>query len=114
MNCYPDRLTLLQQSSISVAPVCGATRTGSKGTEEVAVAYVAELLKSFRMIHKNPKGFEPAVLKYIPDTPKKVVGPTVRAYLKDVQAWPQNGGDLGLIANWIVQTLEDRFTRWVG
>jgi hypothetical protein len=53
------------------------------------------------MIHRDPKAFEPAAIKYLPDMSKKVVGPTVQAYLTAVQAWPQNGGDLSMLADTI-------------
>src|SRR5207253_926280 len=33
--------------------------------EEVATAYFAELLKTFRMVHANPKIMEPVVAKYL-------------------------------------------------
>jgi ABC-type nitrate/sulfonate/bicarbonate transport system substrate-binding protein len=65
--------------------------------EEVATAYIAELLKTYRMIHANPKGAEAAFLKYVPDTPKPVVGTAIRTYLDVVRAWPQNGGDATLV-----------------
>lgn len=72
-----------------------------KKNEEVAVAYIAEVLKTHRMIHKNPKSMEAAVLKYIPDTPKKVIPTAVRTYLDFVRAWPQNGGDLVILEDTI-------------
>lgn len=61
--------------------------------EPVATAYLAESLKTFRMIHANPKVMEAAVEKYVPDTPKKAIAPAIKAYLEVVRAWPQNGGD---------------------
>jgi ABC-type nitrate/sulfonate/bicarbonate transport system substrate-binding protein len=65
--------------------------------EQVATAYIAELLKTYRMIHANPKAAEAAFLKYVPDTPKQVVGTAIRTYLDVVRAWPQNGGDATLV-----------------
>jgi ABC-type nitrate/sulfonate/bicarbonate transport system substrate-binding protein len=65
--------------------------------EPVATAYIAELLKTYRMIHANPKAAEAAFLKYAPDTPKQVVGTAIRSYLDVVRAWPQNGGDATLL-----------------
>jgi ABC-type nitrate/sulfonate/bicarbonate transport system substrate-binding protein len=65
--------------------------------EEVAVAYVAELLKSFRMAHANPKVLEPMVVKYLPDMPKNIIAPAIKAYLEVVRAWPQNGGDTSIL-----------------
>jgi ABC-type nitrate/sulfonate/bicarbonate transport system substrate-binding protein len=65
--------------------------------EPVATAYIAELLKTYRMIHANPKAAEAAFLKYAPDTPKQVVGTAIRSYLDIVRAWPQNGGDATLL-----------------
>ena len=65
--------------------------------EDVAVAYVAELLKSFRMAHANPKILEPVVAKYLPDMPKNIIAPAIKAYLDVVRAWPQNGGDTSIL-----------------
>jgi ABC-type nitrate/sulfonate/bicarbonate transport system substrate-binding protein len=65
--------------------------------EEVATAYVAELLKSFRMVHANPKILEPLVAKHLPDMPKSIIAPAIRAYLEIVRAWPQNGGDTSIL-----------------
>ena len=65
--------------------------------EEVATAYFAELLKSFRMVHANPKIMEPVVAKYLPDMPKHIIAPTIKAYLEVVRAWPQNGGDTSIL-----------------
>ena len=61
--------------------------------EEVATAYLAELLKTFRMVHANPKILEPVVAKHLPDMPKTIIAPAIKAYLEIVRAWPQNGGD---------------------
>ena len=65
--------------------------------EEVATAYFAELLKTFRMVHANPKIMEPVVAKYLPDMPKHIIAPTIKAYLEVVRAWPQNGGDTSIL-----------------
>jgi ABC-type nitrate/sulfonate/bicarbonate transport system substrate-binding protein len=65
--------------------------------EEVATAYIAELLKTFRMVHANPKILEPAVAKYLPDMPKHIVAPAIKAYIEIVRAWPQNGGDTSIL-----------------
>ena len=65
--------------------------------DEVAVAYIAELLKSFRMAHENPKVLEPMVAKYVPDMPKNIIAPAIKAYLEVVRAWPQNGGDTSIL-----------------
>ena len=65
--------------------------------EDVAVAYVAELLKSFRMAHANPKILEPVVAKYLPDMPNNIIAPAIKAYLDVVRAWPQNGGDTSIL-----------------
>lgn len=69
--------------------------------EEVATAYTAELLKTFRMIHANPKTFEAPLLKYVPDTQKKIVGAAIKSYLEIVRAWPQNGGDTTMLEDTI-------------
>jgi len=63
----------------------------------VATAYFAELLKTFRMVHANPKIMEPVVAKYLPDMPKHIIAPTIKAYLEVVRAWPQNGGDTSIL-----------------
>jgi len=65
--------------------------------EDVAVAYLAELLKSFRMVHANPKILEPIIAKYLPDTPKNIIAPAIKGYLEVVRAWPQNGGDTSIL-----------------
>jgi ABC-type nitrate/sulfonate/bicarbonate transport system substrate-binding protein len=65
--------------------------------EEVATAYIAELLKTFRMVHANPKVLEPAVAKHLPDMPKHIIAPAIKAYLEIVRAWPQNGGDTSIL-----------------
>jgi ABC-type nitrate/sulfonate/bicarbonate transport system substrate-binding protein len=62
----------------------------------VATAYVAETLKTFRMIYANPKLLEQATLKYVPDTRPEVVPATVKAY-HEIGAWPQNGGDTSML-----------------
>jgi ABC-type nitrate/sulfonate/bicarbonate transport system substrate-binding protein len=69
--------------------------------EALATAYIAESLKTFRMIHTNPKIMEPAVEKYTPNTPKKAIAPAIKAYLEVVKAWPQNGGDLVILEDTI-------------
>jgi ABC-type nitrate/sulfonate/bicarbonate transport system substrate-binding protein len=65
--------------------------------EEVATAYTAELLKSFRMVHANPKILEPLVAKHLPDMPKNIIAPAIKAYVEIVRAWPQNGGDTSIL-----------------
>jgi ABC-type nitrate/sulfonate/bicarbonate transport system substrate-binding protein len=65
--------------------------------EEVATAYIAELLKTFRMVHANPKILEPVVAKQLPDMPKHIIAPAIKAYLEVVRAWPQNGGDTSIL-----------------
>ena len=69
--------------------------------EPVAIAYIAETLKTFRAIHANPKLMEAAVEKYVPNTPKQAIAPGVKAYLEIVKAWPQNGGDTVLLEDTI-------------
>ena len=65
--------------------------------EEVATAYIAELLKSFRMVHANPMILEPMVAKHLPDMPKHIIVPAIKAYIEVVRAWPQNGGDTSIL-----------------
>jgi ABC-type nitrate/sulfonate/bicarbonate transport system substrate-binding protein len=65
--------------------------------KEIATAYVAENLKTFRMIHANPKVLEVAVTKYVPETPKDAIGRAIKAYINVVRAWPQNGGDTTML-----------------
>jgi len=69
--------------------------------ENIATAYVAETLNTFRMIHANPKVLEAAVLKYLPDTPKDAAPRAVNAYINVIRAWPQNGGDTSMLAETI-------------
>ena len=59
---------------------------------EIATAYIAETLKTFRMIRANPKLIESATLTYVPDTKPEALPATVKAY-REIGAWPQNGGD---------------------
>jgi ABC-type nitrate/sulfonate/bicarbonate transport system substrate-binding protein len=65
--------------------------------EEVAIAYVAELLKTFRAVHANPKILEPLVAKHLPDMPKNIIPAAIKAYIEIVRAWPQNGGDTSIL-----------------
>jgi ABC-type nitrate/sulfonate/bicarbonate transport system substrate-binding protein len=65
--------------------------------EEVAIAYVAELLKTFRAVHANPKILEPLVAKHLPDMPKNIIPAAIKAYIEVVRAWPQNGGDTSIL-----------------
>lgn len=65
--------------------------------EEVATAYIAEVLKSFRMVHANPKILEPLVAKHLPDMPKNIIAPAIKAYIEIVRAWPPNGGDTSIL-----------------
>jgi ABC-type nitrate/sulfonate/bicarbonate transport system substrate-binding protein len=68
---------------------------------EVATAYVAETLKTYRMIHADPGLMETAVPKYVPDSPKEAIAPATKAYLDIVRAWPQNGGDTTMLVDTI-------------
>jgi ABC-type nitrate/sulfonate/bicarbonate transport system substrate-binding protein len=65
--------------------------------EEVGIAYIAELLKTFRAVHANPKILEPVAAKHLPDMPKNIIGPAIKAYIAIVRAWPQNGGDTSIL-----------------
>jgi NitT/TauT family transport system substrate-binding protein len=64
----------------------------------VVTAYVAETLKTFRMINGNPKLIETAAAKYVPDTRPEALPATVKAY-REIGAWPQNGGDASMLEN---------------
>jgi len=37
------------------------------------------------------------VAKYLPDMPKNIIAPAIKAYLEVVRAWPQNGGDTSIL-----------------
>ena len=63
----------------------------------MAIAYIAELLKTFRMVHANPKILEPMIAKHLPDMPKHIIAPAIKAYIEVVRAWPQNGGDTSIL-----------------
>ncbi len=63
---------------------------------DVAAAYVAETLKTFRMINANPKLLEKATLAYVPDTRPEALPATLKAY-RQIGAWPQNGGDASML-----------------
>jgi ABC-type nitrate/sulfonate/bicarbonate transport system substrate-binding protein len=65
--------------------------------EDIATAYIAELLKSFRMVHTNPKILEPLIARHLPDMPKNIIAPAIKAYIEIVRAWPQNGGDTSIL-----------------
>jgi NitT/TauT family transport system substrate-binding protein len=62
----------------------------------VVTAYVAETLKTFRMINGNPKLIETAAAKYVPDTRPEALPATVKAY-REIGAWPPNGGDASML-----------------
>jgi ABC-type nitrate/sulfonate/bicarbonate transport system substrate-binding protein len=63
---------------------------------EIATAYLAETLKTFRIINGNPQLLEKATLTYVPDTRPESLAPTVRTY-RQIGAWPQNGGDSSML-----------------
>ena len=63
---------------------------------EVATAYVAETLKTFRIINTNPQLLEKATLTYVPDTRPESLPPTIKTY-RQIGAWPQNGGDSSML-----------------
>lgn len=65
--------------------------------EEVATAYLTELLKTFRLVHANPRILEPVAAKHLPDMPKNIIAPAIKAYIEIVRAWPQNGGDTSIL-----------------
>ena len=68
-------------------------------SQDVAAAYLAETLKTFRMIHADPSLLEAAVQKYLPDTPKEAISPAVKAYFDIAHSWPQNGGDTSMLSD---------------
>jgi hypothetical protein len=37
------------------------------------------------------------VAKHLPDMPKHIIAPAIKAYLEVVRAWPQNGGDTSIL-----------------
>ena len=51
----------------------------------------------FRLGHANPTILEPLVAKHLPDMPKQIIAPAIKAYLEIVRAWPQNGGDTSIL-----------------
>ena len=63
---------------------------------DVATAYVAETLKTFRIINATPKLLEKATLTYVPDTRPEALPATLKAY-RQIGAWPQNGGDASML-----------------
>jgi NitT/TauT family transport system substrate-binding protein len=63
---------------------------------DVAVAYLAETLKTFRMINANPKLLEKATLTYVPDTRAEALPATLKTYAQ-IGAWTQNGGDSSML-----------------
>jgi ABC-type nitrate/sulfonate/bicarbonate transport system substrate-binding protein len=63
---------------------------------EVATTYLAETLKTFRMINANPKLLEKATLTYVPDTRPEALPATLKTYAQ-IGAWPQNGGDPSML-----------------
>jgi ABC-type nitrate/sulfonate/bicarbonate transport system substrate-binding protein len=66
---------------------------------DVAVAFLAEQLKTFRMIHEDPTLLETAITTSLPDYPKDQTKATVEAYLNQIGAWPVNGGDNHMVAD---------------
>ncbi|HXL09173.1 MAG TPA: ABC transporter substrate-binding protein [Candidatus Bathyarchaeia archaeon] len=95
----PGRYHIIKTGSLF--NISGASFWGNtdwlRKNEEIATAYIAELLKTFRIVHANPKLLEPVVAKYLPDMPKHIVAPTIKAYIEVVRAWPQNGGDTSIL-----------------
>jgi ABC-type nitrate/sulfonate/bicarbonate transport system substrate-binding protein len=67
-----------------------------ESNREIATAYIAETLKTFRIIRANPKLIESATLAYIPDTKPEALPATMKAY-REIGAWPQNGGDSSML-----------------
>lgn len=65
--------------------------------QEVATAYLAETLKTFRMIRANPKLLEEAMAKYLPEVKPESRPALVKGYIEDIKAWPANGGDTKMV-----------------
>jgi NitT/TauT family transport system substrate-binding protein len=67
--------------------------------EDVAVAFLAETLKTFRMIREDPTILEESIKENVPDYPEDLIAPAVQAYIDLVGAWPVNGGDDNMVAD---------------
>jgi ABC-type nitrate/sulfonate/bicarbonate transport system substrate-binding protein len=59
---------------------------------DVAAAYLAETLKTFRIIREEPTVLYDAMRKYLPKTPASQYEPAAKAYMDVVQAWLPDGG----------------------
>mgnify|MGYP003693940793 CR=1 FL=1 len=46
---------------------------------------------------RTPRFSEPMVAKHLPDMPKHIIAPAIKAYIEVVRAWPQNGGDTSIL-----------------
>jgi NitT/TauT family transport system substrate-binding protein len=67
--------------------------------EDVAVAFLAEQLKTFRMIREDPKLIEDAIAQELPDYPVDQIAATVDQYITQIGAWPVNGGDTEMVGD---------------
>ena len=61
---------------------------------DVAAAYLAETLKTFRIVREDPTVLYDAMRKYLPKTPESQYEPAVKAYMDVVQAWLPDGGGI--------------------
>jgi ABC-type nitrate/sulfonate/bicarbonate transport system substrate-binding protein len=91
----PDKYKLLVNFAQGLAHLTGSglfmNTDWVAANREVAVAYVAELLKTNRMVAQDPKLIEEATTKHVPDMDPKAIPPTVRVY-NEIGAFPPNGG----------------------
>jgi len=64
----------------------------------IAAAFMAEILKTFRMIREDKAAFKAALLKYVPGTPANLADGLIDAYIDTVKSWPVDGGGTAKVA----------------
>ena len=92
---YPGKYRLLENFSKGLPDLSttGAYANSDwlERNREVAVAFMAELLKTHRMIKEDPKIIEEAAREKLPEMPAAIVPKVVEAY-NSFDAFPPNGG----------------------
>lgn len=75
-----------------------ANKTWADANPEIAAAFTAEILKTFRMIREDKALFKAELLKYVPGTPANLADQLIDAYIETVKAWPADGGNTAKVA----------------
>jgi ABC-type nitrate/sulfonate/bicarbonate transport system substrate-binding protein len=74
--------------------------------EAVAVAFIAEQLKTYRMIREDPSILADKIRSDLPEYPAELADITVTEYLDTIGAFPANGGDTDMVENAIAYFTE--------